>query len=365
MKHFIGICFIFILVCNFSCTRDKLVENEGDLLHIPFNQVSYDLVVPEALQPVEVPLDNPLTQDGVALGRHLFFDPVLSVDSTLSCSSCHDPKLSFTDGNMTSEGITGETGQRSSMSLINSIYFDTGLFWDGRSENLEDQALLPVEDPIELNDDWENVEAKLQRSSFYPAMFRKAFGIDDRKEITRMLAAKALAQYQRTLLVGNSRYDKFSRNEIFLESDEMDGFRMFFDSSALLPDAECAHCHAPPLFTTNEFINNGIEPISELSEFEDKGRGAVSGVPFDNGKFRVTSLRNIELTAPYMHDGRFTDLDQVMDHYDLGGSGLINEDELITPLDLTEEQKQSIIAFLKTLTDTSYYQNEHFFTPFE
>ncbi len=365
MRALVWITLLFLYLCNSSCTLDKLPENEGDLIHIPFEQISYNLVIPESLQPVEIPASNPLTQDGVELGRHLFFDPILSVDSTLSCSSCHDPKLAFTDGEMTSEGVTGERGIRSSMSLINSVYFNTGMFWDGRSPSLEDQALLPIEDPKELNDDWENVEAKMRRSSFYPEMFRKAFGIDDRKEITRQLAAKALAQYQRTLLVGNSKFDRFSRNEIFLEEDERIGFQMFFDSSALFPDAECAHCHPPPLFTTNEYINNGIEPISDLSEFEDKGRGEVSGNSFDNGKFRVTSLRNIELSAPYMHDGRFETLEEVLDHYDLGGSGLINEDELITPLDLTEEQKQQIIAFLKTLTDTSYYENEHFFSPFE
>src|SRR5690606_7644214 len=207
-------------------------------------------------------------------GRKLFEHPILSRDSTMSCSSCHLPEMNFTDGLAVSEGIVGLPGRRSAMSLMDVAYHYNGMFWDGRSPSLEDQALHPVTDPLELDNTWENVEQKLREHPVYPEEFRKAFGIESRTSITRELVAKALAQFERTLVSsGNTKFDRFMRGEIFLDDDEFNGFEMFIDAAPEIKDAECAHCHAPPLFTTLEYRNNGIEPgIMDLTDFPDRGR---------------------------------------------------------------------------------------------
>jgi cytochrome c peroxidase len=251
------------------------------------------------------------------------------------------------------------------MSLLNVAFHYSGLFWDGRSETLEDQALLPVEDPVELHESWPNVEAKFRKHPEYPADFRKAFGIDHKSDITRELAVKAIAQFERTLISsGNSKYDRFIRGEIFLDDNEFNGMEMFFDVNNDLPDAECNHCHAPPLFTINEFRNNGIEDVSSLDAFPDKGRGEVTGDSLDNGKFKIPTLRNIRFTGPFMHDGRFATLDEVLDHYNSGGHRQKNTDPLIRPLGLTAAQKQDLLAFLETLVDTTFLQNPDHSSPF-
>ena len=359
----------FLLVL--SCKKDPIQEVPGknpstSLTHIAYNPVDYDLQIPESFQALDQPADNPLTVEGVELGRRLFFDPILSADSTMSCSSCHEPKSSFTDNLPVSTGIDNIAGKRSSMSLLNVAYYNKGLFWDGRSKTLEEQALLPVEDPIELHDRWPNVVQKLQRHSDYPQRFRKAFGIEDKKEISKELAAKAIAQFERILISsGQSRYDKVRRGELFFTDAELNGFDMFFDISPELPDAECGHCHNAPLFTTNEYFNNGIELVATLEDFPDQGLGAVSGIRSQNGKFRAPTLRNIELTAPYMHDGRFQTLEEVLDHYNSGGHLADNLDPLIRPLGLTEQQKADILAFLKTLTDPEFNNNPAFQNPFK
>ena len=196
------------------------------------------------------------------------------------------------------------------MSLLNVGFYRTGLFWDGRINTLEEQALLPIEDPIELHDDWDGVVEEFRAHELYPELFRKAFGIDDRTEITKELAAKALAQFERIMISsGNSKFDRVLRGEAFFTIDELNGYDMFFDNVATLPDAECGHCHNVPLMTTNEYENNGLIEAATLNDFKDIGHGAVTGDPFDNGTFRVPTLRNISLTAPYMHDGRFATLE--------------------------------------------------------
>jgi len=320
---------------------------------------------------VFIPSDNAWTVDGVELGQHLFFDPILSADSTLSCASCHLPSLSFADGQATSAGIDGIFGTRSAMSLANIGYVEKGLFWDGRVNTLEEQALLPVEDPIELHDTWENVEQKLKNHPEYPKMFRAAFGINDTQEITKDLAAKALAQFERSLVSSNSKFDKVKLREegLFSDSEER-GFRMFFDHQQNqglgLPDAECGHCHNLPLMTSDDFFNNALDSVKWLTDFEDWGMGLVTQDTFDNGKFRAPSLRNIALTGPYMHDGRFETLEEVVDFYNESpnhnnGS---NVDVNIRPLGLTASQKQDVINFLHTLTDTTFTNNPAFQNPF-
>ena len=309
---------LFLLIITLGCCDDPVGV---DLTEITYAPEAYTPVIPANFPPLEVPEDNPLTVQGIDLGRHLFFDSILSADSTMSCSSCHLPQGNFTDNLAISKGIDDIAGERSSMTLLNVAFSNTGLFWDGEINTLEEQALLPVEDPIELHDTWPNVESKLRRHADYPAMFRKAFGIEDESEITKELAANAIAQFERIMISsGDSKYDRVINGTDVFTDLELDGHDIFFDvNEDVTRHAECGHCHNAPLFTTNEFFNNGLDEVNDLKDFSDLGRGAVTDKLFDMGTFKVPTLRNIEFSAPYMHDGRFATLDEVIDHYVTGG----------------------------------------------
>ena len=342
--------------------------NGGDLSSIPYNPVPHFIEQLQEFPAMKIPEENPLTKDGIALGRHLFFDPILSSDSTMGCFSCHLPAGGFTDNLSVRKGGTGVFGIRSSMSLMNVGYYEKGLFWDGRVSSLEAQALLPVEDPIELHHTWPELEQKLQEHPTYPELFRKAFGIQNKNQITKTLAAKAIAQFERTILVGkNSRFSKlFVLQDGFPTAEELNGSLMFFDASGgTLPAAQCFHCHNRPLFTNNDYINNGLDEAFSLNDFPDKGRGEVTGRLFENGKFRTPTLWNVALTAPYMHDGRFNTLEEVLNHYASGGHYADNLDPLITDIHLSEENKRDIIIFLKTLTDTVSLKKPELQNPFQ
>ena len=349
-----------------SChdTIDGPHDPEGDLSGIPYNPVSLVLTIPEGFPALEQPEDNPMTVDGITLGRKLFFDPILSVDSTVSCGSCHQPSLSFTDGLAMSKGVAGFT-RRGSIGLINVGFHYSGLFWDGRATKLEQQALMPIEDPIEMAESWDSVEVKLRNHSAYPADFRKAFGIENKTMIDRYLAAKAISQFLRTIVSGsNSKYDRFTRGELFLEENEFNGYLMFFNLDPSLPDAQCGHCHNAPLMATNDFFNNGLQESADLYGFADKGLGAITGIASDNGKFKPPTVRNLVFTAPYMHDGRFNTLQEVIDHYASGGKNSPNKSSFMYNLVLTESQKADILAFLLTLTDSTTLTNPAYQNPF-
>ena len=360
MKSLFVISFFVLLG---ACKDDPVLP--GDLTDIDYDPISYSPPIPEGFPALEEPSYNPMTLDGVVLGRKLFYDPILSGDSTMSCASCHLQNGSFTDNLAVSTGIDGIPGRRSSMSLLNIGFSYRGLFWDGRSETLEEQALLPVEDPIELHALWPEVIEKLKSHPEYPTAFRKAFGIRNISEINRDYAAFAIAQFERTLISsGNTRFDRWWRGEGPITDSEYNGYVMFVDDSPDLPDAECAHCHSIPLFTTNEYRNNGLQEAEDYHAFGDNGRGEVTGDTLDNGKFRVPTLRNITFTAPYMHDGRLTTLEEVMEHYNSGGKESPNKDVLIYRLGLSTKQKQDIIAFLHMLNDTTFLQNDLHSSPF-
>jgi cytochrome c peroxidase len=326
----------------------------------------YPVTVPNHFLPPPSPADNQLTVAGVALGRRLFYDPILSDDFSMSCASCHHQDKAFTDGQATSKGILGLNGRRNSMALVNLAYNPRGFFWDGRAATLEDQALVPIEDHLELNTSWEKVEGRLRDHTDYPALFRQAFGIQYKKEITRELAVKALAQFERTLISANSKYDKVVwGNQGELTPLEERGYELFFvEFAQTLDHPGCSHCHFDPYFTDNQFRNNGLDSVGNFSQFTDLGRGAISGNYFDNGKFRVPTLRNVALTAPYMHDGRFNTLDEVLDHYMTGGHGVENEDTNIRPFHLSPQDRAALIAFMHTLTDTTFLRNPAFSSPF-
>lgn len=371
-----AVAILFLGLLLSSCSKEDINPSPSptgkDLTDIPFNPTNYIIPKPDHYPEIPIPPDNPQTLEGVQLGRMLFFDPILSADSTMACAGCHFPASSFTDDLAVSTGIDGIPGRRSAMALLDIAYSTNGLFWDGRVLTLEEQALLPVEDPIELHNTWVNVIDKFKVHPEYPTLFRKAFGIKNTNEITKELAAKAIAQFERILISsGQSKYDLFVQDFQYEPTDsEFRGRDMFFDEGTPdgFPDAECSHCHNAPLFTVNEYFNNGLDSVGpkleDLTNFLDKGRGMVTQKLTDNGKFRVPTLRNITLTAPYMHDGRFMTLEEVLDHYNAGGQLAINKDPLIRPLGLTESQKTDIINFLKMLEDPYFINNPDIQNPF-
>lgn len=321
-----------------------------------------DVPEPDAFAKIIYPPDNPTTEEGLALGRALFFDPLLSADSTISCGTCHLPALAFTDGRALSVGINGRVGRRNAPGLTNVGYLHETLFWDGRATDLETQALHPVADPNEMGGSWQLMISKLRRHPDYAPQFQRAFGLQDLAELNPDHVGKALAQYQRSLISADSKYDKVQRGEATFTEAEALGNAIFFDLAdepdpgnyAGIPTGECAHCHIPPHFTNQQFFNNGLDESLSLEDFKDPGRGPISGSKYDNGKFRTPSLRNVALTDPYMHDGRFTSLEEVVDHYDSGGQYAENRNSNIFPLGLSPDQHRALVAFLQTLTDTSF-----------
>lgn len=366
--HFLIITIpaLFYLACkpdNTVTIVDESLEN------IPYNPQGYTVTVPAGFPQLEIPADNPLTVDGIDLGRRLFYDPILSADSSMACATCHAPAGNFTDNKALSKGIDGLFGTRSSMTLENVGFFKNGLFWDGRVSTLEEQAIKPVENPIELHDDWTNIETKLRRHADYPTRFRKAFGISKKSEITRDLAAKAIAQFERTMVSsGTSRFDLALTpgSGVFFTEQEQNGYNMFFQLNGA-KDAQCGHCHSGPLISSNNYFNNGLDSAATLNDFPDPGRGKITGNINENGKFRAPSLRNITKSAPYMHDGRFQTLEQVVDHYNAGGKYSENIDPFLIQLKnhpLTAQEKMDLIVFLKTFTDTVFINNPAFKNPF-
>jgi len=376
-----GILLIGIWACQEVEYIGPLSGN--DLQNIPYAPTPHTVEAPQGFPAMEIPADNPMTKEGIELGRHLFYDPILSRDSTISCSSCHDIRKAFTDGRALAVGIDGRVGVRSSMSLINVGYSwiksrAENFMWDGRFATLEEQALEPIENPLEMDESWAHVEKKLRRHADYPKLFRQAFGITSSKEIDRYLAAKALAQFERTLNSANSPYDSIRWTPFsYLSSDPLleRGFRLFqgdADGAPIDKDAECAHCHSfsdnKMLFARNNFSNNGLETAATFFDFPDNGFGNTTGNYTNNGQFREVTVRNIALTAPYMHDGRFASLRDVLDHYVSGGHPSPNVANELTTSDsltyLTEQDKDALETFLLSLTDTAYFHKEAWRSPF-
>jgi cytochrome c peroxidase len=321
---------------------------------------------------MDIPADNPLTVEGIALGRLLFWEKALSLDHSISCGSCHAPDASFSDPDQFSEGVNGMLGGRNASAIIN-LGWSTSFFWDGRALSLEDQARGPVEHPLEMNVAWEVVESRLQNDNFpgldYPQLFFNAFG---EETITEDLVVKAVAQFMRTMISSNSKFDKWRRGEAQLSDLEYMGYQLFLKEGGdpeVNPGgefgADCFHCHgeAGLQFADYLFHNNGLDPSFE----NDPGRADVTGWVLDSGKFKTPTLRNVALSAPFMHDGRFATLEEVVEHYNSGGvpSSTIDTFMKYTTggLQLAPQQKDALIAFLNALTDTEYTQNPNFQDP--
>lgn len=290
---------------------------------------------------------NPISPEKVALGRKLFYEPRLSQDNTISCASCHLSYTAFTHvDHALSHGIRDSIGFRNSLALTN-LAWSKSFMWDGAVNHLDVQALAPITDGAEMAEDLENVVSKLQATEEYPPLFQTAFGSS---EITGEHLLKGLASFQLTLISANSRYDKVMRQEEGFEFTEQEenGYALF--------KTNCAHCHQEPLFTTGEFVNNGLAVDTTLM---DSGRMRVTGQASDSLKFKIPSLRNIEFSFPYMHDGRFTTLSQVMSHYTNG----IQDSPTLAPelregISLTPEEQIDVVAFLLTLTDKEFLFNQ-------
>jgi cytochrome c peroxidase len=337
----------------------------------PAEPTPYTPEEPDHFAKILYPQDNPTTAEGFALGRRLFYDPILSADSTVSCASCHLPELAFSDGRRVSIGVGGRPGTRNAPGLANIGYLHKTLFWDGRADNLEDQAIHPVGNPNEMGGSWELALRRLNRHPDYRSRFRAAFGLAKAEGIERELVGKALAQFQRALISGDSKFDQVQRGAATFTEAEALGEAIFFDFAddqtgpyAALPTGECAHCHTPPHFTNQQFLNNGLDEAMALTDFVDRGRGMVSGTPYEFGRFRTPALRNVALTAPYMHDGRFRTLEEVIDHYNRGGHYAENKSPNVFPLGLDSTESAALVAFLTTLTDSTFVNNQNLRSPF-
>jgi cytochrome c peroxidase len=347
-----------------SCRKDVKPTAEGLTPYV----FEYPTLISSYLPPIEEPTDNPTRVEGVALGRLLFFDVRLSGDNTQSCASCHSPSKAFSDTTAYSTGIDGNTGNRNAMPLFNLGWMKDGMFWDGRSSGIEAQAFVPVTDPIEMHDTWPNAISKIAEDGQYQLLFEQVFGPG---EIDSIKVVKAIAQFERTLISGDSPFDKFLAANFAIgssgwsESNELlayQGFALFMDENK----GDCFHCHGDafnPLWTDNIYHNNALD-----ASFSDNGLGDVTGNPIDNGKFKTPSLRNLVFTAPYMHDGRFTTLNEVIQHYSFGLQNSSTVDPLMKNVDqggaqLDFAEMNAIKWFLLSLSDSSFVGNPDFTDP--
>jgi cytochrome c peroxidase len=325
----------------------------GKPVLIASNATPYRFTFSKFFPQPALPLDNPLTEQGVELGRRLFHDPQLSINNRQSCASCHQSTNGFTDAMKFSIGAEGQMGTRNSMPLFNLAWRNT-FFWDGRAPSLREQVLEPIENPIEMHETLTNVVSKLSSSAEYRKGFARAFGTPD---ITADRIARSLEQFLLTQVSHNSKFDRSLAGEAELSAEEKRGFELFhteFDPRREQFGADCFHCHGGPLFQSQGFANNGLD-IS----FSDLGRSLVTKKDGDKGRFSAPSLRNSALTAPYMHDGRFSTLEEVIEHYASGVKRSASLDPNLAKhpdggVPLSAEDKRALVSFLKTLTDERF-----------
>ncbi|MFT4526192.1 MAG: cytochrome c peroxidase [Granulosicoccus sp.] len=304
--------------------------------------------VPAHFPELPVPADNSITQEKIELGRALFYEEALSKDSSVSCASCHLQSLAFSDGKKVSIGVHGATGQRNSPALQNLAYYP-GFFMDGGIPTLEMQVEAPIFTEEEMAFSYFEASKRLNADEHYLALFQAAFGKEaDAYGITRSIAA-----FERTMISGNSKYDQFENGKATLTENEQKGMDLFFSEKT-----GCSDCHSGFLFTDFSMINVGL-----YENYVDTGYARITQKSSDAGKFRVSSLRNVALTAPYFHDGSVETLEEVIDHFNSGGKAHSNKDRRIRPLDLSGKERSDLIAFLHTLTDESFIKDPRFSDP--
>ncbi len=333
------IAIIFFLVGIYACKKEIDAPFVGFLQPANFPAPVYHFST------------NNVTQAGFELGRKLFYDPILSHNNTISCGSCHIQTSAFVHpGHSVSHGIYDRLGKRNSPPIMN-LAWSTSFMWDGGIFDLDLQPLAPIANHVEMDDTIGNVLAKLYKTTTYPALFQKAFGTP---EITGTRFLKAMAQFMAMCVSSHSKYDSVMRSEgAAFTATEKAGYTLF--------QQKCAGCHKEPLFTDYSFRNNGL-PVSGLN---DEGRYLVTLDSADRYKFKVPSLRNIFYTEPYMHDGRFFDLDGVLEFYNSGVRNTPNLDPLLQQngrlgISLSADDKTKLLAFLKTLSDRSFLLDKRF-----
>ena len=344
-----------------SCKKDDVIQSNQN------QPTPYVIEKTLGMPPLALPVDNPLTNEGVLLGRMLFYDPIVSLDSSIACVNCHRQDKAFTDGMRFGKGIRGQILGRNSMPLFN-LMWQKKFFWDGRAKTLREQVLIPIQAHNEMDMNLYDLSVKLTSNKRYSAAFQKAF---PEQNISPETISKSLEQFLVTLVSFNAPIDQLHSNQDTLAvigPEALRGLKLFMQPKEN-GGADCFHCHSNiPFFgntsATGSMANNGLDLV-----FTDKGFGSVTGKDQDNGKFKTPSLRNVGVTAPYMHDGRFATLEEVLDFYSSGiqlNSPNLDINILVhgAQLNLTEQQKSDIVAFLQTLTDQNYLQNPAFKSPF-
>lgn len=330
-----------------ACKKDVIQQNP--VMHI----TPAPLQIPPGFAPPYLPADNPQTKEGIYLGRRLFYEKRLSGDNTMSCGTCHMQELNFAEPKPFSVGIDGSVGNKNAM-ILSNMAWGSFFFWDGRRNTLEEQIIDPIENPIEMKSSWPDVIAKLRADPFYVKKFEEAFGPN---AITKENASKAIAQFIRTMVSGNSKYDqgKFNNFANFTPL-ELDGKDLYMSEKG-----DCFHCHGDTntggifgAYGKLQFSNNGLDSLLVINS----GRESVTGDTVDRAKFKIPSLRNVEYSFPYMHDGRFLTLRDVIDFYNTGGHVTPTTDPLMKKAgegrNWSEYQKSALIAFLRTLSDVDF-----------
>ncbi len=286
--------------------------------------------------------DNQITKERIALGKKLFFDPVFSIDSSISCASCHKPKYAFSDTVKFSPGVFNRPGIRNTPSLMN-IGFHPYFLREGSVPTIEMQALIPIQEENEFAHNIVEITKKIRHIPEYVAMSKIAYD----REPDPYVITRALGVFQRTLISNSSKFDSYLDGKLKLTKSESNGMAIFFGEKG-----NCSSCHGGFNFTSYKLTNNGL-----YENYEDVGRMRATKDSADFAIFKTPSLRNIEITSPYMHDGSFVSLEEVVNHYNIGGKNHVNKDSLIKPLHLSNSEKKDLVLFLKTLTDKSFVEN--------
>lgn len=361
-----ALILLSLLISLAACQEEEPTPAPEPSVAVVYDTTAYVLDIGSFPEP-HIPEDNQLTQQKVQLGRMLFYEKKLSALDNQSCASCHAQSSGFTDPLQFSVGTFGDVGDRQAMNVMNLAWNSNGFFWDGRSPTIRHQSLEPIQNPIEMAETINNIVAKLSVMERYQDQFIRAFGDE---EVTEERIALALEQFMITLVSTDSKYDRYLAGEVPLSPSEERGRELFFaEYNPFFPDvsgADCAHCHSGINFENDQFMNNGLDSDED---FVDLGRYNVTGADEDKAKFKVTSLRNIEVGGPYMHDGRFETLEEVVDHYNEGIVSSSTADITVlntqeTGLMLSEQDKTDLVNFLKTLTDESFLTDPRFSDPF-
>ena len=352
--------FALIIIVMLGCKKEQGVFSVYDVTAYDLNIINNTLPTPN------LPSDNPLTVAKVTLGKMLFYEKAMSLDETINCASCHNQANAFSDINQFSEGVRGALGERQAMAVFNMAWHENEFFWDGRAHLLRDQSIGPIENPLEMGETLENVIVKLTNKG-YGDKFIRAFGSE---EITSLKISLALENFMLSIISDDSKYDRYLAGNATLSDSEERGRVLFFgeynEFCPNLSGADCAHCHSGNNFENDLYMNNGLDMDAGFLDF---GREEATGNIADRAKFKVTSLRNIEVTPPYMHDGRFQTLEEVVNHYNSNVQNSSTVDPALlgttsTGLMLDALEQEDLINFLKTLTDNTFLNNPDYSDPF-